>query len=59
MRTFFHSFSGSPFDHAFQVIDMAVHISIGKESDEMHGSAFFSLFDSFFPGGSLEHFFRT
>ena len=30
-------------------------MSIGKETDEMHGSAFFCLFDSFFPCGSLKH----
>ena len=51
-----HAFRLSPLNHAFEVIDMAVDISIGEESDEVHGSAFFCLFDGFLPGSALEHF---
>ena len=44
------------FDHAFEVVDMAVDIAVGEEADEVHGSAFFRFFHGFFPGFAFKHF---
>ena len=44
------------FDHAFEVVDMAVDIAVGEEADEVHGSAFLGFFHGFFPGFAFKHF---
>ena len=41
--------------HCFQMVDMRMHISVGKQTDKMHGAAVFAAGNGAFPGLAFKH----
>ena len=41
--------------HCFQMVDMRMHVSVGKQTDKMHGAAVFAAGGSALPGFTFKH----
>ena len=50
-----HAFLLRLFEHALQVVEVAVDVAVGEEADEVERAALLRLFDQGFPRGALEH----